>query len=664
MVDMSKPMAVNPAISHPDRSVLRRWVSGELSITDDQQIESHLQTCDRCAAELDTLVQNDDPLLVRLRELAASGTRMDDWHQSDTRAGQTEPADANDLLPSGSSADPPVRPRWRLIRKIGAGGIGEVWAAEDELLGREVAVKRLLPSVASNRSIQTRFLYEAKMTASLGHPGTVHMLDLHDDGPNSYYVMSLIRGTTLRETIESLHQSHEFDSPATSESEFVGRVILPLLRKWIRAVRTVAFAHQRNILHRDLKTDNVVLGDFDQVTVIDWGLAKRIGDAEPGLGDANDGAPPARSSSRHPSPMHTRVGVRLGTPSSMAPEQALGQIDRLDFRTDTYALSAMLYEILTGRPPFVGDNAEIVMRQAIDQHPVPPHQVRRRVPVALSRICQRGLAKSPADRFQTASELANHVERWIDDEVGRQQIDEARHQLFDLSDDLMMIIDRHRRVTWVNDAWPRLLGRPCDSLVGRDVNECFENHGAGDNDIGGPADDSSGGLVLPMDDLDQSGSTTCQRLMRTCGGQPLWFSWTTTALPDEGIVCAIGRNIDDQVRAQKEFAELLSAAPDAMVITDSDRVIQMVNRQVVELFGYESSELIGQRIEILLPHRFRRDHPDKVAEYQRRPEVRSMSQRRHLYARRRDGSEFEVAIRLSPVGSGSTIRYVASVRAV
>src|SRR5262249_28579705 len=175
----------------------------------------------------------------------------------------------------------------------------------------------------------------------------------------------------------------------------------------------VAYAHSRGVLHRDLKPPNVVLGDFGEVMVLDWGLAKVVG--RPGGG--RDAAAEASLDLAPEGPPDLTVQGRVrGTPAYMAPEQAAGQIHLLDRPTDVYGLGAILYEILTGRVPFSGADSQEVLRKVKQEEPPPPRQRCPDVPRPLEAVCLRAMAKDPARRYASAADLAGDLKRWLADE--------------------------------------------------------------------------------------------------------------------------------------------------------------------------------------------------------------------------------------------------------
>jgi serine/threonine-protein kinase len=272
---------------------------------------------------------------------------------------------------------------------IGTGAMGEVRRVRDPSLGRVMAMKIMRPEVALTQAALERFTEEAQATAQLQHPGIVpvHELGRLPDG-RVYFTMNEVRGTTLRD-------AH-----------------LPLRRAvhvLHRVSEAVAYAHACGVVHRDLKPDNVMLGDFGEVLVLDWGLAKvRAGDV---VTVRSDGGA-----------FQTGLGQVAGTPAYMAPEQAYGAIDRISPRSDVYALGAMLYEMLAGRPPYAGTDGWEVL-EAVRAGPPPPLRTAgsAAVPAELATVCARAMARAPEDRHAHAGALATDLGAWLEGTRRREQ---------------------------------------------------------------------------------------------------------------------------------------------------------------------------------------------------------------------------------------------------
>jgi serine/threonine-protein kinase len=323
----------------------------------------------------------------------------------ETSAGQmsTAPASSDPLPPSGLVEPAPASPwdRYEDLGAIGEGGMGEVRRVRDRIMGRALAMKLMAADLATTAGARSRFLAEARLTAGLTHPGIV---PVHDCGvlPDGrlWFTMQEIRGRTLHAVIQSLHADGGDAGPAP---EALRRV----LDMHARVCEAVAYAHSKGVVHRDLKPDNVMIGEFGEVLVLDWGIARA---AHPQLapepGEASDVAALLGPESR------TRAGGILGTPRYMAPEQALGDRTRIGPRTDVYGLGAILYEILSGHPPYAGPHvwADVVAG------PPPLLQTRCRGPVPpdLVALCERAMARDPADRPADARVLAEEMRAFLD----------------------------------------------------------------------------------------------------------------------------------------------------------------------------------------------------------------------------------------------------------
>jgi tetratricopeptide (TPR) repeat protein/tRNA A-37 threonylcarbamoyl transferase component Bud32 len=271
-------------------------------------------------------------------------------------------------------------------------------------LEREVALKELRPEQTSNPVVWSRFLEEAKITGQLEHPNIVpvHELVRHGESRQPFYTMRFVKGRTLSEAVRDYHEHR-----AAGQSDILE--FRSLLGAFLGVCNAIAYAHSRGVIHRDLKPQNVVLGDYGEVIVLDWGLAKLVERAEETL-------TPAVAVARESDRSETVQGQVLGTPAYMSPEQAEGRWDGVDRRTDTYGLGAILYEILAGQTPFDGAGTADVLRKVASEPPVPPHSVHSKVPLALEAICLKAMAKRPEARYGSARELADEVRHYLADE--------------------------------------------------------------------------------------------------------------------------------------------------------------------------------------------------------------------------------------------------------
>ncbi|MGE3806963.1 MAG: protein kinase [Gemmataceae bacterium] len=300
---------------------------------------------------------------------------------------------------AGGPANVERRERYRLLNILAHGGLGTVWVARDDDLNRDIALKELQADPSSRPEFLERFLREAQITGQLEHPNIVPVYELgrrKEDG-QPFYTMRLVRGQTLWDAIVGYHRRRREQAADPLE--------LPrLLNNFIDVCQALAYAHNRGVIHRDLKPENILLGEFGEVVVLDWGLAK--------LKDQEEvGATLTLTDSGNPNV--TMAGHVLGTPAYMAPEQAQGRLDDLDARTDIYGLGAILFDILTGEPPHPGDDVrEVVSKVAYSATPR-VRSVDPAVPGPLEAICARAMAFERSDRYQTARELADDVERWL-----------------------------------------------------------------------------------------------------------------------------------------------------------------------------------------------------------------------------------------------------------
>jgi len=289
--------------------------------------------------------------------------------------------------------------KYRILRRIARGGMGTIYAALDGELGREVALK-VLSETDPSGDLSARLRSEAMHLARLEHPNIVpvHDAGILPDG-RAYYVMKLVVGKGL----------HAWRGE--------GRSLRELLGVYQKVCEAVAFAHAHGVIHRDLKPDNVMIGAFGEALVMDWGVAKRI--AGRGLSDPDAQVtltPGAAGGSVEAAPPFggTAHGTVVGTPAYMAPEQARGDVERLDSRTDVYALGALLHHLLSGAPPFTGADAREVLSNVLSRPPSPLRQIDRTIPRALESIASKAMSRRPSDRYATASEVAADVARYLD----------------------------------------------------------------------------------------------------------------------------------------------------------------------------------------------------------------------------------------------------------
>jgi eukaryotic-like serine/threonine-protein kinase len=279
----------------------------------------------------------------------------------------------------GASSRPRVGGRYELSGLLGRGGMAEVREGHDLRLGRRVAVKRLRSDLASDSTFQARFRREAQSAASLNHPSIVAVYDTGEEEPADgsgtiipYIVMEYVEGRTLRDILRE------------------GRKILPERALEITAdvLSALDYSHRAGIVHRDIKPANVMLTPAGEVKVMDFGIARALADSSSTM---------------------TQTAAVVGTAQYLSPEQARGE--QVDARSDLYSTGVLLFELLTGRPPFVGDSPVAVAYQHVREEPPAPSEFDPEISPELDAICAKALAKSTADRYQNATEMRADIER-------------------------------------------------------------------------------------------------------------------------------------------------------------------------------------------------------------------------------------------------------------
>lgn len=270
--------------------------------------------------------------------------------------------------------------RYKLDEVIGRGGMAEVWRAVDVRLGREVAVKRLRVDLATDPTFQARFRREAQSAAGLNHPNIVSTYDTGEEPDEKtgiavpWIVMELVEGHTLRDLLRS-------DDPIPPEKAF----------EWTQGVLdALGTSHRAGIIHRDIKPANVMLTPSGRVKVMDFGIARAVADTSATM---------------------TQTAAVIGTAQYLSPEQARGET--VDNRSDIYSAGCLLYELLCGRPPFVGDSPVSVAYQHVREAPVPPSTLDPKLTPQMDAIVLKSLAKDPAQRYQDAREMRDDIARLL-----------------------------------------------------------------------------------------------------------------------------------------------------------------------------------------------------------------------------------------------------------
>lgn len=338
-----------------------------LEETSDEALEAHIEECDDCRRSLLDLAGAIDSAWLRLlrerddapRPRAAFLERLKSEFHEGPRI-------------EGSRESPPCIDGLEIIEKIGRGGTGAVYRARRLGTNEMVAVKVIHPSLVLRAEDWARVRRGAEAVYRLRHPQIIELLEVGESNGTWYGILEYAEGGSLEEKLRT-----EGPLPPRAAAELV-----------LSLARTIRFIHERNYIHRDLKTSNILIASDGTPKIADFGLARVLS------GGKDVTAP----------------GEIMGTPSFMAPEQALGRSAEVGPATDLYGLGAILYELLTGQPPFQGTTRLNTLQQVVHMPPVPPSQMRAGVPPDLERICLKCLEKRPDQRYPDARRLAEALE--------------------------------------------------------------------------------------------------------------------------------------------------------------------------------------------------------------------------------------------------------------
>ncbi len=433
-----------------------------------------------CQTVIDAAAPNTGETLPEIQATAGSSSAGRAWAPTKGATGnawpQALPTSATQpATPKRSLNGPRAEDRYRLLDNFAHGGLGNIWRAKDTSIHREIAFKELLPKALRNPVVIERFLEEAQITGQLEHPGIVPIYDVgFQENGTPFYAMKLLKGGNMEAAIDAMHTLPR----GSTERQLA---FTRLLRQFIAVCQAVGFAHDKGVLHRDLKPLNIMIGEFGETLVLDWGLAKVLdilgkqeiatdsggqldqvapnvsivdetlaespsmntnvtstNDGATGPAVTNTGATGASATSgggTQPSSTEagtfyrrqvttdartagsqTMMGQVMGTPAYMPPEQAQGSINTLDARTDIYSLGAILYRLLTNKPPVARGKTHDVLVMVIAGQITPPREIDPTIPAALEAICRKAMARQQADRYPKALDLAADVEACLADE--------------------------------------------------------------------------------------------------------------------------------------------------------------------------------------------------------------------------------------------------------
>jgi uncharacterized protein (TIGR03067 family) len=371
-------------LGHPNLEQLTAFAQGRLSDVELADLATHLGDCSACR----TLVEatSDDTLISLLR--AADTTREREQTAKAHEAVTVAPAAPASVTLATELAD---HGRYRVQELLGVGGMGSVYKAEHLLMERPVALKLISHSLMSNPSMIERFRREVKTAAKLKHPNIVMAYDAEQAGNSHFLVMEYVEGKSLARLV-----SEQGPLPVRQACDYIRQAALGLQH-----------AHERGMVHRDIKPQNLMLTTEGQVKILDFGLARFAMEAAPtgALLAAPGTETPTPSGSSTGSESLTQVGTVMGTPDYIAPEQAT-DAHKADIRADIYSLGCTLYDLLAGHAPFPEGTVVAKVKSHMERSPRPLAELRKDVPQELARVVERMMAKDPARRYQTPGEVA------------------------------------------------------------------------------------------------------------------------------------------------------------------------------------------------------------------------------------------------------------------
>lgn len=295
---------------------------------------------------------------------------------------------------------------YQILRNIGKGGMGEVFLAYDTTCGRRIALKRIRTDLVEHYQMHNRFLKEARITSQLTHPSIIPIYSIQGENNVVYYTMPFVEGETLKQILRKTRQQEK----KGEKLDYIGGSIPALVRIFINICQAIAYAHSKDVLHRDIKPENVIVGQFGEVLILDWGLAKLIKNSS----EANSTPEGPEEREHHRRNHLTHIGKVVGTVNYMAPERAMG--NPATYQTDIYSLGVILYQILTLHHPFKRGTLKEFRQNITKEIFVNPVEVApyRDVPKVLAQIATKCLAQDPEDRYKSVGELIHDLESYIE----------------------------------------------------------------------------------------------------------------------------------------------------------------------------------------------------------------------------------------------------------
>ena len=519
---------------------------------------------------------------------------------------ESDPAEtkSSERVPSQLSAESSIT----MSAPLDSGGLAKIYLASQDPFGREVAVKFLR---AERNDPENRRLIrgEGVLTGYLDHPNVVPVYRLTDsDDRGTAIVMKCIRGRSLQELRLGDYAEVDF---VDEQDPLTG-----LLRILIDVCHAVEFAHSRGVIHRDLKPHNVMIGDFGDVYLIDWGLGVYLGEEEPPEGV----------------PRPSDNGSPVGTPAYMAPEMVGGRADDLSFRTDQFLLGGLLHFLVTGEPPYEGSSIEAVLLAA---HQCEMQSYGDGPSAELAAIVRRAMARDPAERYPSVSDFRRALLDFLSHESSRELSAKARRKL----DEIEGLVDEE-----------------ADSLS----NGVILRH-LGEARFGFRAAlDSWSGNEQAREGL--------QRLLE------LGVEWGLTEGAPETAMIFLNELPEQRPELRKRVEQVnqwfsdrqteglfFEQAPTALAVVDADGSMSYVNKRLCRMFGYTVSELVGKPVELLIPERFRAHHGEYRQTFMANPSERPMGTDLELCGRAKEGGEFPIDIELTPVQTDGEPLVLASI---